>query len=298
MFRACNAGSWRPTIAGIGKQVRFSIPLGLASLLGTVSRSLDQVMVAAFCSTAMFAVYVNGAMEIPLIGMITGSVTSVLIVDYARFHKEGRLDEIVALIHRAMIKCALILIPVMAFLLCTAPELMRILFGKPYEESATYFRIYLLLLPVRTLTFGAILTATGNSHYILIQTIIGVIAQLVATWYGIHWFGAIGAASASVVTMYLITIPYLLIVLRKILRRPIYRLFPWQELAKVGVASFAPVIVILSLRRWMHVSDMVLLAAAGMIYVGLVVPLLSWFGYVSLPEIHARAIALIRQYHA
>jgi O-antigen/teichoic acid export membrane protein len=298
MFRVCNAGSWHPTTAGIRKQVRFSIPLGLAGLLGTVSQSLDQVMVAAFCSTAAFAVYVNGAMEIPLIGMITGSVTSVLIVDYARLHKEGHLDEIVALIHRAMVKCALILIPVMAFLLCMAPELMRLLFGKPYEGSATFFRIYLLLLPVRTLTFGAILAATGNSHYILIQTVIGVIAQLIATWYGIHWFGAIGAASASVVTMYLVTIPYLLIVLRRILQQPIRSLFPWRDLAKVGGASFAPAIVILLLRYWIRVPDLVLLAVAGTTYAGLVALLLSWLGYVSLPQLYAQAVARIRRDYA
>ncbi len=111
MFRACNAGSWRPTLAGIRKQIRFSVPLGLATLVGTVSLSLDQVMVAAICAPAVFAVYVNGAMEIPLIGMITGSVTSVLMVDYARLFKEGRFPEIVELIHRAMVKCAVPSVP-------------------------------------------------------------------------------------------------------------------------------------------------------------------------------------------
>src|SRR5205814_625435 len=97
------------------KQVRFSVPLGLATLIGTVSLSLDQVLVAAACAPAAFAVYVNGAMEIPLIGMVTGSVTPVLMVDYARLYREGRLSEIIALIHRAMVKCALILFPAMVF---------------------------------------------------------------------------------------------------------------------------------------------------------------------------------------
>jgi O-antigen/teichoic acid export membrane protein len=290
-------GSWQPTYAGIRRQAVFSVPLGLASLLGTVSQSLDQVLVAAFCSTAAFAVYVNGAMEIPLIGMVTGSVTSVLIVDYARFYKEGRIQDIIDLVHRAMVKCALILIPVMGFLLCIAPELMRVLYGKSYEGSATFFRVYLLLLPVRILSFGAILTATGNSQYILIQTGLALVTQLITCWYGIHWFGAIGAASASVVTMYLVTIPYLVTVLKRILRCSVPRLFPWHDLAKVGLASFVPGVVVLLLRRLIHAPDIFMLPFAGTTYAGLAALLFSWFGYLNPPLLYARSMALVRRFH-
>ncbi len=294
MFRACNTGRWVPTWEGLREQVRFSIPLGLATLLGTVSLSLDQVLVASLCSTTTFAVYVNGAMEIPLIGMVTGSVTSVVMVEYARLYKEGQISEIVELIHRVMVKCALILIPVMAFLLCVAPELMRLLYGKPYEGSATFFRIYLLLLPVRILTFGAILTATGNSRHVLIQAVLHVFSQFLAAWYGIHWFGPIGAAFASIVTMYVVAIPYLVAVLCRILNCPLGSLFPWNDLTKLGIASFAPVLVVLLLRHLSAGSDLGMLAVSGSVYAGLTLLLLSRFRFVSLPRLYAQAISVIR----
>ena len=187
MFNSCNAGSWYPTFAGIGKQIRFSLPLGLAVLVGTVAQTVGQVIVAARCTPETFAIFINGAMEIPLIGVITGSVTSVVMVDYARFYREGRIDEIVELIHRAMIRSGLILLPVMTFFLCMAPETMCLIFGQRYEASAIPFRLFLLMLPIRTLTFGAILQATGNSRHVLIYAVIYLITNTLLTWCAIEF---------------------------------------------------------------------------------------------------------------
>lgn len=285
MFRACNIGSWHPTLSGIRKQARFSVPLGLAGLIATVSISLDQVMVAALCPPAAFAVFVNGAMEIPLIGMVTGSVTSVLIVDYARFYKEGRVGEIVALIHRAMVKCALILIPAMAFLLCMAPEMMRLIFGPAYEASAVPFRIYLLLLPMRTLTFGAIFMATGNSRRVLEQSLIPLVGKLILTWHLIKLLGPIGAPVTTVMITYCLTIPFLLFQLDSILHQPVLTLFPWKHLSKIALASFAPTIAVLTLKALLPMNDSIRLAVTFGAYAPLTLVLLGWSGLVNVKQL-------------
>lgn len=298
MFRACDSGNWRPTLGGMRGQIAFALPLGLSTLVGTVSRGLDQVFVAAMCPAATFAVFVNGAMEIPLVGVITGSVTSVLIVDYAKLYKEGRLDEIVRLIHRAMVKCALILIPVMAFLLCMAPELMRVLFGTRYEDSAAPFRVYLLLLPIRTLTFGAIFMATGNSRYILYQTILGLASKLIVTWYAVSAFGAIGAAGASVVTTYFVSIPYWLIIIRKVLHCPIRQLFPWRDLFRVTIASYIPAAAIFLITQVVQMPDVVMLALTGMVYAGLTAMFFSWMKFLDISKMFSQVVTQIRQFRA
>ena len=294
MFRACDSGDWRPTFGGMRSQIAFALPLGLSTLVGTVSRGLDQVFVAAMCPAATFAVFVNGAMEIPLVGIITGSVTSVLIVDYAKLYKEGRLDEIVRLIHRAMVKCALILIPVMAFLLCMAPELMRVLFGVRYEGSAVPFRIYLLLLPMRTLTFGAIFMATGNSRYILGQAIIQLVGKLLLTSYAISYFGPSGAAMTTVLIAYCATIPYSLVYLCRILNKRALHLFPWMGLLKVGLASFAPLLAVVGLQQLLPVPDLVALLVNGIVYTILTIVLFTWFGFVSIPELYRQLSTRLR----
>jgi O-antigen/teichoic acid export membrane protein len=288
MFRACDAGDWPPTWSGIRRQIQFSVPLGLASLVGAVAQSLDQVLVSALCPPAVFAVYVSGAMEIPLIGMITGSVTSVVMVDYARFYREGRTAEIVALIHRAMVKCGLILFPVMVFLLCMAPELMCLLFGKPYEASAIPFRIYLLLLPVRTLTFGAVLQATGFSRLILISAAISLVSEAMLVWCAVHFLGPLLAPTGTVIATYVFTVPYLVFVLRSVLRCSVAVLFPWAELATLMGASCLGIPVLLLLKlvgaNW---PNLVVVSAAGVAFSVITVGAFLFLGWVRVSSLRS-----------
>lgn len=288
MFRACNAGRWQPTVAGILNQVRFSVPLGLATLITTVSLTLDKVLVAAASPPAAFAVYVNGAMEIPLLGIITASVAPVLMVDYARLYKEGRISEILALIHRAMVKCALILFPAMVFFMCMAPELMCFVFGRKYESSAIPFRFYLLMLPVRTLSFGAVLQATDHSRVILASSIISLVTNALLLWYAIRLFGPLLAPLGPVVSLYLFVVPYLVFVLRSVLGCSAHALFPWLELAKVMAASCLAVPVLLLLKyfgaAWPKVG---ILALAGIVY-GLIT-LVGFSGFGWTDRVRSRA---------
>lgn len=254
MFRTCNEGDWRPTLAGIQRQVRFGVPLGIATLVGSVAVSLDQVLVSALCPPEEFAVFVNGAIEIPLIGVITGSVTSVLIVDYRRFHRAGQTSDLVSLIHTATKKCALLLFPAMAFLFCMAPELMCLLFGQAYADSAIPFRIYLLNMPVRIFTFGALLQATDNSDKMLIEIVIYFVSSAVLTWLAITQMGPLFAPAGAVAATYLFEVPYLVYVMRRILNCPARRLFPWLDLCKVMAIGWVGVPVLLASKyfdgRW------------------------------------------------
>lgn len=293
MFRACSIGNWRPTWPGLRRQIQFSLPLGLSGLAGTTTQSLGQVIVAALAPAATFAVFVNGAMEVPLVGMITGSITAVILVDYARLYREGRTDEIVALIHRVMVKSSLFLFPTMVFLLLMAPELMTLLFGQRYEASSVPFRIFLLMLPARTLTFGAVLQATGHSRHVLYQSILSLVSVGMLTWGAIRLFGPLLAPVGAVVSLYVFALPYLIVVLRRILACPVTTLFPWATLAKVAGASIvgAPAVWLLKGVGAGWPSFAVLFAAGG-VYVLITavvfhafawVPSVSWRGWRSIP---------------
>jgi len=247
MFRACNTGDWRPTWLGIRKQVEFSLPLGLATLVGAVAQNIGQVIVSSQCAPDVFAVFVNGAMEIPLIGIITGSVTSVVMVDYVRFHRENRTDDIVKLIHSAMTKCGVLLLPVMMFFLCMAPETMRLIYGDRYEASATPFRLFLLMLPLRTVTFGAILQATGNSRHVLIYSVLFLVTNTVLTLLGVRYLGALLSPVGSVLAD-LLTLMYPIYIIRRTLNRGYYTLFPWYNLVKLTLASVAGIPALIAVK--------------------------------------------------
>jgi O-antigen/teichoic acid export membrane protein len=237
MWRACPGVEWRPSREGMGRQLAFAVPLGLSSLVGSLGQSLDQMVVSLRCTPAQFAVYTVGAMEVPLVGMITGSITSVVMVDYARLYRQGRVGEIVRLVQLAMSRSALILLPAMTLLWVVAPALMRLLYGPSYAGAALPFRIYLLLLPVRTLTFGAVIQTTGSSRPMLVQSIIGLALTATSGWLLAGWLGPAGAAAASVSVTLLFTVPFLLLVLMRRLRQPAVTIFPWAVLARTLAAS-------------------------------------------------------------
>lgn len=255
MFEACPGPIWRPTWVGLKKQFCFSVPLGLSAIVATMSVTLDQVLVSLRCSPEVFAVYTVGAMEIPLIGIITGSMTSVVLVDYARFYREGNPQAVVDLIHKVMTKSGTVILPTMAILFCIAPELMRVFFGKGYGWSAIPFRIYLLQLPIRTITFGAILLATGHSRSILGQSLLGLTANVALAWTLLGVLGATGAALGSVLATYLVSIPYLTLVICRVLKTRPWDLFPWLDLGKLTAISIIPAAVILPLKLVLHMSD-------------------------------------------
>jgi O-antigen/teichoic acid export membrane protein len=293
MFRACPSGPWRPRWSSMWAQLTFAVPLGLATLVGTVSVSLDQMLVSLRCPPEVFAVYSVGSLEIPLIGIITGSITSVVLVDYARYYREARIGEIVALVHRAMSQSATLLVPIMVFLLCVAPDLMCVLFGEKYRDSSVPFRVFLLLLPVRTITFGAVLQAAGQSRHILIQSILGLGANAVLAWWAIGWIGPVGACWASVVTTYLVSVPYLMSVMRSALRVPYRRMFPWNDLLKIMVTTIVPGAATLAVMSIPWVPDVVRLAVGTAVYGGILVPILVLSGHVRPGDIVQQVQSLI-----
>ncbi len=70
-----------PSLSSMAAMMRYSLPLGLSSMIGTISVQLDKMIVASMCSTEDFAVYTNGALEIPMVAIVTGSIAAVILAD-------------------------------------------------------------------------------------------------------------------------------------------------------------------------------------------------------------------------
>ena len=295
MFRACPGPIWQPTWDGAKKQIIFAVPLGLSSIVGTTGVMLDQMLVSLRCTPEIFAVYTVGAMEIPLIGIVTGSITSVVIVDYVSFYQKGNLQAIVDLIHKAMMKSAILILPAMTFLFCIAPELIRILFGKSYEWSAVPFRIYLLQLPIRTITFGAILQATRNTKYMLISSLLFLTANAIFGWSLISIFGAAGAALGALLAEYFVEVPFLTIVLTKILKTKTVNLFPWRDLGKLLLISGLPLVIIIILKSIVTLSDLYWVVLSLFIYIPAMVIGFKMSKIITFNEIRNIICGFVRQ---
>jgi len=147
MFHFVRDTGGTPSLIGLQKQVKYGISLGLAGMIGTLALHLDKVIVSSMCSRPDFAVYVNGAIEVPLVAVLSYSVTSVLLPEMSVLYRNGQYHEAIEMWQRAARKSALLLMPTMTFFLVMAPEVMTVLFSDTYRASSLPFRLYLLLLP-------------------------------------------------------------------------------------------------------------------------------------------------------
>ena len=231
-----------PSLQGMRQQLAFGIPLCLSSIVLVLSRNMDRVMVSSLCGLKEFAIFDRGAVELPLIGIITGSMTTVLFVDYRTLIEEARYDQILRLLHRSVEKSALFLMPAMCFLFVLAPEFIICLFGKQYESSATVFRIYLLLLPNRTIVFGSVAMAAGKTKELAIASIYTLSANLILSYVAISVLGYVGGAVSTVLVIYCVNGPLRATIAKNALRVSMSEFIPTKTLLRVFGLSLIPLV--------------------------------------------------------
>jgi len=192
--------------SGAGGQLKLSIPLALGGMTAMLSEQIDKVIVSSMCSLKEVAVYMNGAIELPLIDIVTASAMCVILPELTTHFKEGRSGQLLVLWRRTAEKCLVILAPAMAFVLVMAPELMTVLFSSTYTESAYPLRIYALLLPLRATRLSTVFVAAGRSGFVTVVALVGLAVNVALSILFVRWMGAAGAAWATVISIYAMTI--------------------------------------------------------------------------------------------
>jgi len=218
------------------QQFRYAFPIGVASIVGMLTKQLDKIVIASFFTAAQYAIYANGAIEIPLIGVITSSVMAVLMPKFVELNLNGEQEKLIKLWHNAIRKVALIILPVMVFLLIYAPESLTLLFSSKYRESANVFRIYLLSLPNRVTTFGTILLSLGLSRLVMLYSFYALVLNVGLNYLLVMTVGFLGPAIGTLVAIYFVN--YLQ--LRKIsslMNSDLSSIFPWQTLGRIAAAT-------------------------------------------------------------
>jgi O-antigen/teichoic acid export membrane protein len=238
----------RESFQGLKAQLSYTIPLGLSLLIGVLSVQLDKLMISSFFSPEQFAVFSLGAMELPLIGILINSVNAILLPNMSAENPNQ-----MALIYNASVrKNAIFIFPLATVFFIFATEFMVFLYGNVYADAALYFRIYLLVLPLRVATYGIIFQALGRTRLVMIDSIIMLIMNAVLNFFLIKIYGMQGAAIATVIVSWLIVLVYLAQI-RWQLGFKLLKLFPLWSLIKNLLAAILPAIAVVLLA--VHISN-------------------------------------------
>jgi O-antigen/teichoic acid export membrane protein len=245
---------------GGGTLLRYGIPLALTGVVGQLAFQFDRLVVSHEFSPALFAVYVVGAVELPLAAVVQQSVSSVLVPALARRHAAGDLAGLARLWSRAIQRTSLVLFPVFVFCMLTAGDLVRLLFGGAYSESTDVFRIYLCLVPLRVATYGLITQAIGRTSINLSASFFLLATNTVLVIALVGPLGLTGPALGTVLATFGLALFYL-VRLRKILDLSLRELFPWRPLVvNLGLTTIAAVPVALVVATGLNGALLLVLA--------------------------------------
>lgn len=212
-------------------QLLYALPIGISQLVGVFSDMLDKIIVSLMFKPEDYAVFINGTIDIPFVGLISGSIAAVLLPKFARdIGNSQNTDRIIMNQWKESIcYAALIIIPVMFCLLLYAEGFIKILFSAKYLASVDIFRIYILKMPVGIATFSTVLLAAKKNKNILFNSIACIFINLFFNLLLIPRLGLNGAAISTVLSMYLLAILQIYQI-SKAMKISIWSVMPYRRL--------------------------------------------------------------------
>lgn len=227
-------------------QLKYAVPLGLSDVIDVLAREIDKIFISLFFVASEYAVYANGAINVPFIRAITGAVIAVLLPKFVTFYKDNQGEKLLELWHESIRRISLLFLPLMFFLIIFAEDIMVILFSSKYLQSAVPFRIYTVGLAVMVTLWANILAAMGFTKDILKISAISLLLNIILNYIFIHVFGFIGPAIGTIIQRYITTIIFLIFISKR-LNVSFSRVFPWKSYGSILLVSGVCAIPLLSL---------------------------------------------------
>ncbi len=263
-------------------QLSYALPHGFAVLLWFLQSDLHQYVVASRFDTGLYALYAIGCFQIPLVGMLNESVSSVLIPRVSRLQLEGRGREILTLTIGMVTRLSFALLPLYVFLLVTGREFIAVVFTERYADSWPIFAVNLTLLPLGLVGTACdpVIRAYAEERYFLIRVRMALSVVLV---FALLAFvkGPLGPVVA-ISTVIAVQAAERLLIAQRVLqvlqphRADLSLLRDFGKIALAGLGAGAG--AALCRRLVVGYSPMVALASCGAVFAVLYVSLLAVLG--------------------
>jgi O-antigen/teichoic acid export membrane protein len=193
----------------LAAQIKVGLPSGLSNILNLINVELDKIIISSFFTVKRFAIYANGAFDIPFLGTVSASISSVLMPEYVRLKRMEDISGLIALWHNSIHKIALFFIPLMVFFFVVSRDFITFMFSDAYMESAIVFQIYLIGIMANMTWYGTVLVSLGHSREPFYASSIGLCVSIILNYLLIIKIGFLGPVIATVTTNYIVAAFYL-----------------------------------------------------------------------------------------
>jgi O-antigen/teichoic acid export membrane protein len=276
-LRATTPGAFTPEPALLREQLAYSLPFGLAVLVGTLQLHYHQLVVSHRFDAATFAIYAVGCLQIPIVDFVATPTGELMMVKMTEARREGRIADVIAVWHDGVASLALLFFPLVGMLLAVAHELIVLLFTDAYAASVPIFELWtagVLLAPLLT---DAVLRVYADMRFLVLVSLfqLGVVALLVGPL-----LTRLGLPGAVLVTLVALAGARALALARsaRLLGVGWRRVVPWRRLALLALAATLAYPVALAIVRTLAGVPLAAVAAAGAGYAATYGLLVHWWG--------------------
>ena len=266
-------------------QAKFSLPLGLSSLVGRFNKYIDKFIVSIFLVNTAYAEYSVAANEVPLIKVIPLAVGSVLISRYVQFNLQSKKDELLSLWYKGIEKVSLLVIPMTILFTLLAPELITFLFeteGVSYANAVLPFQLYNLIVLIRVTHYGSILQAFGDTKGVFYFSLNLLAANVILSVPMTMYFGIVGTALGTLIA----NVYNWLLLLRRIgthMELPFWKVLPFPFYGKVLALSVGIGLLMFMVKEYwlMNIAPLYAILGISLVYLVIYVVASRLIGLIS-----------------
>ena len=174
--------------------------IGINDVVGVIARWLDKIFLLTLISSANFAVFINGTLEIPLFAILISSIEAMMLIKISR--NIGDKKNVINVFRESFKLISIISFPLFFMLLTIHGELFSLLFNNKYNQSIPIFLISILIIPARINHYTVILQCYNKGQKILLGSIIDIFIALILMYFLYPIFGLNGVAASIVISTY------------------------------------------------------------------------------------------------
>jgi len=190
----------RPHLGMFKKQLAYALPFAGAMYLYVAQRYFSQYAVSASFDAATFALFAVASFHMPVVDIVFGPLSEVMIVHIGKALHGGRPQDVWAAWNDTVQKLASILFPAAACAWLFGPTLLPLLFTHKYQGSVPLFMLATVEMPLWILPVDPLLRAAGETRFMFALNFARIIVTAGLVLGGIHFFGLSGAIGGGIIS--------------------------------------------------------------------------------------------------
>jgi O-antigen/teichoic acid export membrane protein len=252
MWRSLERSAQEPRLAHIRRdQLRFCIPMGLATLLFLASRNLGNVAVAKSLGAVALAQLTIGSYGEPVLIALRSSISTALLPELVR-RIAGSREEALLLWKRTTVVNCVLMFPAAVILAWYAEPLIVNVFGASYRPAIPILQIYGFVMVRSCFDFSLLLRAINRTRPVVTGNLAAAIAAGLSLVFLLPVAGVVGAMISVVVSTF-VEAAYLGWSSGRLYQVSAAQIVPWGAVAKVAFCALAAAVVFW-VSRGLHVG--------------------------------------------